>query len=265
VAFLDVGTLLRLRPFIASDGLIRLEVHPELSTGNVVVQSGLTLPNKSITQVTTNIMCRDGCTVVLGGLIREDLKNDTKQLPFLGSVPFVGPLFRNKTESIDRVELIVLLTPRIVGDAVMGEEGERMEHEFSARQGTYFAKMSQLGKRHMGEKHYRYARASVEAGDYESAMKQVNLAIHYDPMNRDAIMLREQIVEEGGFQNESVGQYLRQGLAPFSHGKDYSRKGYPWKTPPEQGFDNLPSEMPDKGTLTPRTFIEPQRPPVLPK
>lgn len=265
VAFLDVGTLLRLRPFIASDGLIRLEVHPELSTGNVVVQSGLTLPNKSITQVTTNIMCRDGCTVVLGGLIREDLKNDTKQLPFLGNVPWVGPLFRNKTESVDRVELIVLLTPRIVGDAVMNDEGQQLEHEFSARQGTYFAKMSQLGKRHMGEKHYRYARASVTAGDYSSALKQVDLAIHYDPMNREAVMLREQIVAEGGFEDESVGQYLRQGLSPFSHGKDYSKRGYPWKTPPEQGFENLPSEVPDKGVVTPRTFIEPQRPVALPK
>ncbi len=262
VAFLEVGTLLRLRPFIASDGLVRLEVHPELSTGNVTVQSGLTLPNKSVTQVTTNVMCRDGCTVVLGGLIRQDLNNDTKQLPFLGSVPWIGPIFRNKTENQDRVEIIVLLTPRIVGDSVLGEEGARLQHEFSERQGVYFDQMSPLGKRHMGEKHYRLAKAAVAACDYENALKQVNLSIHYNPQSREAVMLREQIVTAGGFEQESAGRYLRQGLAPFTHPhKDYTRKGYPWKSPAEFGFEELPSELPQPSTPTPRkTLKDPTNP-----
>ncbi len=56
VQFLEVGAQLRLRPFISSDGLVRMEVHPELSTGEVKVEQGLTLPDKDVTQVTTNIM-----------------------------------------------------------------------------------------------------------------------------------------------------------------------------------------------------------------
>ena len=46
------------------DGLIRLEVHPELSTGSVQVSQGLSLPQKAVTQVTTQVICPDGCTIV---------------------------------------------------------------------------------------------------------------------------------------------------------------------------------------------------------
>ena len=84
VEFLDIGAQLRLRPFISSDGLIRMEVHPELSDGTVEVENNFTLPNKTITQVTTNIMVRDGCTVIIGGLIKEELTNHHDANPRAG-------------------------------------------------------------------------------------------------------------------------------------------------------------------------------------
>ena len=99
VEFLDTGTQLRIRPFITSDGVIRMEVHPELSDGEVTVEpNGVTLPNKRLTEVTTNIMVRDGCTVVIGGLIQEQLTNTTTQIPVLGNLPLVGFVFRQTTE-----------------------------------------------------------------------------------------------------------------------------------------------------------------------
>ena len=61
--------------------MIRMEIHPELSTGQVVVSGNFTLPQKQLTQVTTNVMCRDGCTVVLGGLMREDLESPPRRCP----------------------------------------------------------------------------------------------------------------------------------------------------------------------------------------
>ncbi len=60
VAFLETGTQLRLRPFISTDGMIRMEIHPESSTGTVNLVGGFTLPNKDVTQVTTNVMVPDG-------------------------------------------------------------------------------------------------------------------------------------------------------------------------------------------------------------
>jgi type IV pilus assembly protein PilQ len=257
INFLSVGTLLRIRPFIGNDGLVRLEVHPELSTGSVEVQQGLSLPQKSVTQVTTNVLCPDGCTVVIGGLIREDLTNNTNQLPFFGNIPYAGWLFRQKNQGIDRNEIIVLITPRIVSEPFMCKEGVQYGNDFTQRQSVYFDKMSPLGKRNLGLHHLRLARAAYNAGDQLTAMKQVNTAIHYDPLNRDAITLRNEVVAAGGFENEGIHEYLHKGLGPFT-GKhhNYSRS-YPWKEfegigPPEV------SSIPDSGTTgNVRTIVRP--------
>jgi type IV pilus assembly protein PilQ len=230
INFLSTGTLLRMRPYIGNDGLIRLEVHPELSTGFVKVEQGLSLPEKEVTQVTTNVLCPDGCTIVIGGLIREDLSDVRNQIPFFGNVPYVGWLFRQRTQEITRSEIIVIITPRIVSEPYMCEEGKKFGDQFTQRQSVYFDKLSPIGKRNLGLHHFRLAKAAFNAGDQMTAMKQVNTAIHYDPLNRDAIMLRNDIVTAGGFEQESIREYLHRGLGPFT-GKhhDYSRFGYPWK------------------------------------
>jgi hypothetical protein len=266
---------LRIRPFIGNDGLIRLEVHPELSTGSVDVQQGLSLPSKAVTQVTTNVLCPDGCTVVIGGLIREDLTTGTTQLPFLGSAPYIGWLFRQKTETIGRNEIIVLITPRIVSEPFMGQEGVKLGNDFTQRQAVYFDKMSPIGRRNLGQHHLRLARAAYTAGDQVVAMKQVNLAIHYDPLNRDAIVLRNDIVAAGGFEDESIHEYLHRGLGPFDGGKrDYSKFGYPWKE--FEGFGpSGPTSVPDPGSVgavrnvlrpspKPHNPFDPSGPPTFP-
>ncbi|HZN35087.1 MAG TPA: secretin and TonB N-terminal domain-containing protein [Pirellulaceae bacterium] len=263
VNFLDVGTLLRIRPFIGNDGLIRLEVHPELSTGSVEVQQGLSLPQKQVTQVTTNVLCPDGCTVVIGGLIREDLTTVTNQIPLLGSLPWLGPVFRQKTETIDRNEIIVLITPRIVSEPFMCQEGQKLGHEFAQRQDVYFDKMSPLGRRNIGQHHLRMARAAFSAGDMLTAMKQVNLAIHYDPQSREAVALRDQIVAAGGFENESIHEYLHRGLAPLTGRHiDYSRRGFPWKDPPEFGGPLEVTASDDYGQVGPTRDILTPPPPA---
>ncbi|HYW78731.1 MAG TPA: hypothetical protein VE890_04105, partial [Thermoguttaceae bacterium] len=137
VEFLKTGTVLRLRPFIATDGLIRMEIHPELSSGSVEVKDGFTLPNKEVTQVTTNIMIRDGCTAVIGGLIREELETTTSQVPLFGSLPLIGVAFRNKSETIERQEVIVLITPRIVYEPASSLEGNEVACEVRRRQAVY--------------------------------------------------------------------------------------------------------------------------------
>jgi type IV pilus assembly protein PilQ len=261
VNFLDVGTLLRIRPYIGNDGLIRLEVHPELSTGFVEVRQGLSLPEKTVTQVTTNVLCPDGCTVVIGGLIREDLQNTTNQIPLLGSLPWVGPIFRQKTEKIDRSEIIVLITPRIVSEPFMCEEGRKYGNDFTQRQAIYFNKMSPIGRRNLGQHHLRQARAAFNAGDYNTALKQVNLAIHYDPQSRDNVVLRNEIVAAGGFEDETIHEYLHYGLAPLSgRHRDYSKQGYPWKE--FEGFGPVEaSAIDDRGQIGQTLTIERQPPP----
>jgi type IV pilus assembly protein PilQ len=193
VEFLEVGAQLRLRPFISSDGLIRMEVHPELSTGSVEVEQNFTLPNKETTQVTTNIMVRDGCTVIIGGLMREDLQTTGKQVPFFGNLPLVGAAFRSRDETLQRREILVLITPHIVYEPETCQEGARAACEFHRRQDVYREKRSFLGKRHVGRKYFRMAQNAWAAGDRDTALRFAELSIHFDPMNRAAIDLRSDI------------------------------------------------------------------------
>lgn len=214
VSFLEVGTQLRLRPFISSDGRIRMEVHPELSTGSVSIQGQLTLPNKETTQVTTNIMVRDGATVVIGGLIREDLTNNDTQIPLFGSMPWVGPLFRQKRQTTGRTETIVLITPKIISEEHASANGEEAECDFLTRQQVFAEKMSPIGKRYLGRRYLRMAQAAYEEGDLRAANRLVHLAIHYDPMNRETINFRGVVLKDSPAGDASVPHWLRVPVAP---------------------------------------------------
>lgn len=217
VEFLEVGTQLRIRPFITNDGMVRLDVHPEISTGEVRVESGLTIPDKEVTQVTTNIMCPDGRTVVIGGLIKSSQTKSALQIPYLGSLPGAGLLFRQKSEELERQELIVLITPRIVDPNHISEDGEKardlfeIQHEYSAD------KMSPLSKRHIGRNYYRLATSAWATGDAYSALRYVNLAIHYDNTQLEAVALREEIISQTGLGDRTVHSHLKEGLAPWNH------------------------------------------------
>ena len=193
VEFLDIGALLRLRPFISTDGIIRMEIHPELSDGNVEVKGGFTLPNKEVTQVTTNIMVRDGCTVVIGGLMRETLQNTTNQVPLFGNLPLVGFAFRSSTETTERREILILITPHIVYEPNTCEEGEQSACEFFRRQSLYANKMTPFNKRYIAKKYFRLAQAAWAAGNRNTALRFAEMSVHFDPLNRAAIDLRSDI------------------------------------------------------------------------
>jgi type IV pilus assembly protein PilQ len=231
VEFLEVGTHLKIRPFISSDGMVRLEVHPELSTGNVRVQGGFTLPDKDVTQVTTNIMCRSGGTVVIGGLIREDLVTSSTQIPVLGNLPLVGALFRQRSEDTERREIIVLLTPRVVGEHDMYAEADQAATQTRDRRNAFFDKMQPTNKRRIGERYHRLAISAWAAGDAQAALRYANLAIHYDPLLQGAIDLRQEVLSVYPDLESGVHEHLREGLRPLEvpH-RDYSAEtGWPWR------------------------------------
>lgn len=193
VEFLEVGTILRLRPFISSDGIIRMEIHPELSTGDVTLKGDFTVPEKAVTQVTSNVMVRDGCTVVLGGLMREELATTRNQIPLFGNLPLIGFVFRSSTETTERREVLVLITPHIVYEPGTCREGEHTACEFHRRQSVYADKMTCFNKRSLGRKYFRLAQNAWAAGDRDRALRFAELSVHFDPLNRSAIDLRSDI------------------------------------------------------------------------
>lgn len=115
IDFLNVGTVLRVRPFVASDRMVRMEVHPERSSGQVVQN----IPQTSTAELTTNVMVPDGATLVIGGLMEDEDDKSQSGLPVLGQLPVIGALFRERVHSNTKNELIVLLTPHICNPGVL--------------------------------------------------------------------------------------------------------------------------------------------------
>ena len=87
-------------------------------------------------------MVRDGCTVVIGGLLQDEQKISRTQIPLLGNLPWVGVAFRNKNENIVRRELIVLITPHIVREPGACREGAEQRCEFERRHAVYAEHLS---------------------------------------------------------------------------------------------------------------------------
>ena len=109
VQFLNTGTLLRIRPFISRDGMIRMEIHPERSSGSVTNN----IPNQQTAELTTNVMVPDGATLVIGGLMEDEDDYQLQGLPGLARIPALGFLFGFRQKNEGRRELVVLLTPHI--------------------------------------------------------------------------------------------------------------------------------------------------------
>jgi general secretion pathway protein D len=109
VQFLNTGTLLRIRPFISLDGMIRMEIHPERSSGSVTNN----IPNQQTAELTTNVMVPDGATLVIGGLMEDEDDFQLQGLPGLSRLPVLGYLFGFRQKNEGRRELVVLLTPHI--------------------------------------------------------------------------------------------------------------------------------------------------------
>ena len=124
VQFLNTGTLLRIRPFISQDGMIRMEIHPERSSGSVTNN----IPNQQTAELTTNVMVPDGATLVIGGLMEDEDDFQLQGLPGLSRLPVLGYLFGFRQKNEGRRELVVLLdAPHLVAGTRNAPHG-RSQH-----------------------------------------------------------------------------------------------------------------------------------------
>ena len=208
IQFLEVGTQLKLRPFVQPDGMIRLELHPEKSSGRVSETTGL--PEKATTQVTTNLAVPSGTTVVIGGLIEEEQQKSVQQVPFLGSLRWVGPLFRDETTTTRRQEIIVLITPRIVDESAWDCEAQRELDLFEARRDSLERSFPHYTRIALARKYFEKALRYRDAGDIATACKLVNVALHFDPTDEAAIRLRDALAAhtQGSFHAAELAPEL---------------------------------------------------------
>jgi type IV pilus assembly protein PilQ len=193
VQFLDSGTTLAFRPYIGDDGYVRMEIHPEDSSGGL---TSANLPFKTTTEVTTNMMVKDGRTIVIGGLFRDAPSTTRSQVPGLGSIPFLGALFREQQDSNTRQEIIILLTPHVLkDDAVYSQLSEQQmkrveELHVGVRKGMMF-----FGRERLAEAAYENAVTELAkpVPDRNLALWHLDMATNLNPTFLEAIELKEKV------------------------------------------------------------------------
>ncbi len=124
VKFIEVGVKLFVTPTIHNDGFITMKIKPEVSsvTSNLTTSNNNTIPIVETSEAETTVNVKDGVTVIIGGLIKEETINTTKQIPFLGKIPVLGMIFRSTNNSTSKTEIVIFLTPHIVTGDVEDNE-----------------------------------------------------------------------------------------------------------------------------------------------
>ncbi len=119
VQFKKAVLSLDVTPQITPDNRIIMNVEVRKDTvGQTVVIAGSQYPAIDTKSVTTQIAVNNGDTAVIAGIYEETVTNDVTKVPFLGDIPYLGYLFKTTNKNVDKTELLIFLTPRIVKESV---------------------------------------------------------------------------------------------------------------------------------------------------
>lgn len=114
---IDVGTKLKITPHINVDNEVKLVLNPSIEA---IVDQGTSntefAPTIAKREVVTTVTIPDRSTVVISGLIREDVVKEQSKVPLLGDIPLLGWLFRSTSDRVQRTNLLILVTPHIIKD-----------------------------------------------------------------------------------------------------------------------------------------------------
>lgn len=120
IQFKKFGVGLTFTPTVLSDGMINLKIEPEVSqidmTAAVAIGAG-TVPSLVVRRASTTVELRDGQSFAIAGLLQSMSSDNARQLPWLGSVPVIGTLFRSQAFERRETDLAIIVTPRIVRPA----------------------------------------------------------------------------------------------------------------------------------------------------
>ncbi|MBC8370922.1 MAG: secretin and TonB N-terminal domain-containing protein [Planctomycetes bacterium] len=186
VSFLEVGTSLVFRPFVSEDGYVRMEVYPKKSSGFINSEG---LPEETTTEVKTNILVREGNTVVIGGLMESTMVTQTDQIPLLGSLPLIGGMFQSQRESEIKTEVIVMLTPHIVDDASLASRSASSSQRLQAAHAELAASHHGYLRPSYARKLYSEAASALAAGDVRTALAKAEWGLSAMPADPDLAAL----------------------------------------------------------------------------
>lgn len=116
IQYKDTGIILKVKPVIHAGGRIDVDVSQEVSSAGVTDTGVSSSPTFSNRKIDTKLSIQDGATVMLAGLISGNNQRNNTGVPLAKDIPILGSLFRSQTDTNDKTELIVLITPYIVDD-----------------------------------------------------------------------------------------------------------------------------------------------------
>jgi len=124
----NVGTTLKVTPHVNRGDKVALDISQEISSISQKAGAVDLITNER--RIETRVTVADGETVVLGGLIRDNVIQSETRVPVLGSVPGVGRLFRSTSSSVQKTNLLVFIRPTILRDdaALRGATAEKYQH-----------------------------------------------------------------------------------------------------------------------------------------
>jgi len=126
VTMVDVGVKLYVTPKINEKGFITMKIRPEVSSVTSFTDG---IPIVETSQTETSVLVKDGVTIVIAGLIKDERIKTTKKVPLLGSIPLLGIPFRSSQEKLIKTELVVFLTPHIISGEIPTKEQYQLEEE----------------------------------------------------------------------------------------------------------------------------------------
>ena len=203
VKFLDTGTKLSFRPYIANDGYIRMDIYPKDSSGALDSDG---IPHETTAELVTNIMVKDGETIVIGGLFRDAITSTRSQIPLLGDLPLIGAAFRGTSDASTRQEVIVMLTPHIISESEDTDPDARAadieRKRYGARMGLQW-----INRARLAEDRYAKAVSYYTDGNSVEALCELDDALELRPGYLEAMRLKERVIRE--MSPDEVGQIER--------------------------------------------------------
>ena len=130
VEYRDVGVILTFTPYINDSGLVTLEIEQEVSEVSTTSSSANTNPTFFKRSISTNLVASQDQSIVLGGLVKERKSLSRAGLPWFYKIPVFGWLFGSRDDTINRTELLIFITPRVIRSV---EEGIQLSRDFEER------------------------------------------------------------------------------------------------------------------------------------
>ena len=124
IEFKKFGVGLAFTPTVLSGGRINLKIEPEVSELDPaagVSVNGTNVPGLIVRRASTTLELRDGQSFAMAGLLQFNNRKLQRQVPWLGSVPVLGALFRSASYQKNETDLVIIVTPHLVKPAVPGE------------------------------------------------------------------------------------------------------------------------------------------------